>query len=412
MRKLLKTKHKPAGFPVIFYQALRNVLLLLGMLLIFTGFFLGKSFFLKFTINSKLTDEALSRIVAFKIFLVVLGLITLAFILLMHFYKNNMLRFITRKKVLFQSLALLFLTICIVTITLELSIRIILPKEAKYSLPAGADEFSEKYVFLNREGYRDSEHAYGKGKTTVRIAVLGDSFAFGSGIKNANDTYPKELEKMLNSKSIKFNYEVLNFGKPGIDTEFEIKILKNDALRYDPDIIIVGYVLNDFRDIDYTKAKKSSNIYLFWLDIYLQRYSYLYHFTNKGFNAALEAAGFKKSYYRTIVDSFNSENNKEFNKEYFKELKDISKNNNATLIIVIFPFIYKLDGYQFAVQHRVVAQSGEEYGIAVLDLLPYFRNLDEKQLVVSRYDNHPNEIGHQIAADAIYEKLIKLKLAP
>ena len=409
MRKLPRIRAK-ADFVVAFYKSTAIFMFLLGIFLVLFGYFLNQSYFLKFTIDNKLTPSALQKIKNIKVFLITAGFIVLSLFFLFKYRKNHILSFISRKKVLLQNLTLLFLTIFIVIIILELSIRVILSKEVKYNFPPGLEEFSRKYIFLNKEGYRDIERTYNKDKNTIRIVVLGDSFTFGSGIKNVNDRYSKKLEKILNNKSKKIDYEVLNFGKPGVDTEFEIKILKNEALRYDPDIIIVGYVLNDFRDKDAIKAKKGLNTYFFWLDIYLRRYSYLYHFTNKGFNIAFEATGFRKSYYQTIIDAFNSENNKEFNKLYFKELKELSQNNNATLIIVVFPFIYKLDDYPFAMPHGFIAQAGDEYGITVLDLLPYFKNLDEKKLIANRYDNHPNELGHQIAADAIYEKLIKLKI--
>ena len=412
MRKLLKTKNRHIGFPGILYGAIKYTLIFSGIILIFTGCFLSQNFFLKFTINNKLTDDAVNKITKFKIFLATSGLIAFALALLVHFCKNNILKFITGKKVLLQKLILMLLTILAVLVIIEFAARILLPKDVKYNFPPGLDEFRGKYVSLNKQGYRDTEHAHNKDKNTVRIAVLGDSFTFGSGIKNVNDTYPKKLEKTLNSKSEKTGYEVLNFGKPGIDTEYEIKILKNDAIQYRPDIIIVGYVLNDFRDMGTAKTKKSSNIYLFWLDVYLHRYSYLYGFISKGFNIALEATGLRKSYYQTIIDEFNSENNKKFNRMYFEELKEISKNNNATLIIAVFPFIYKLHDYPFTESHNFVSRSGNEYGIIILDLLPYFENKDENELIVSRYDPHPNQLGHQIIADAIYEKLIKLKLAP
>lgn len=409
MRKLPRIRAK-ADFVVAFYKSTAIFMFLLGIFLVLFGYFLNQSFFLKFTIDNKITPSALQKIQNIKVFIVIVGSIVLAISLLFKFYKKKIIKFITIKKVLFQNLTLLLLTIFFIIILLEFAIRIALPKDVESNFPPGVPKFYEKHVSLNKDSYRDTEHSYYKAKNTIRIVGLGDSFTFGSGIKNINDTYLKKLEKLLNQKSRDNNYEVLNFGKPGVDTEFEIKILKNEALRYDPDIIIVGYVLNDFRDIDSIKAKKDSNIYFFWLDIYLRRYSYLYHFTNKGFNIALEATGLRKSYYQTIIDAFNSENNKEFNKLYFKELKDISKNNNATLIIVVFPFIHKLNDYQFTMPHGFIAQAGDEYGIIVLDLLPYFKNIDGKKLIASRYDNHPNELGHQIAADAIYEKLIKLKL--
>ncbi|MBI3034769.1 SGNH/GDSL hydrolase family protein [Candidatus Woesearchaeota archaeon] len=297
----------------------------------------------------------------------------------------------------------------IFTVLLELVIRAVLPEEVKYNFIPGQKDFNKKYVSLNREGYRDREYPHYKGESAIRIVGLGDSFAFGVGVKNANDTYLKKLESLLNKNSKNMTYEVLNFGKPGIDTAYEIKILKNEALRYKPDIIVIGYVLNDFNDGEAGNREKT-NAYAIWFDIYMQRSSYLYYFGNKGISRALEILGIKKSYYNTIKGLFSSETSRQFNKLYFKELKEISNENNATLVLVVFPFIYKLDNYPFVGANNFIKEVGTEYGIEVLDLLPYFQSRNEEDVIVSKFDPHPNEIGHKIAADAIYEKLIKLKL--
>lgn len=407
MRKLQRIK-KNTEFVVIFYNSFSYFLLLLGLLLIFTGYHLNQNFFLKFTIDNKLTESALNKIQNFKIFISLIGVILLVLVLFLKYYKAATLKLISRKKHILQNLILLFITLIILILILELAVRGYLPEESKYNFPPGQLEFYKKYISLNNNGYRDIDHTYEKKSDIVRIVVLGDSYTFGSGIKNVNNTYLKGLEKLFNENSKDKTYEVLNFGKAGVDTEFEIKILKNDALLYKPDIIILGYVLNDFRD--HESQKISANSYLFWFDIFLKRYSYLYHFTSKGFNTALEALGLKKSYYQTIIDSFNSESNKKLNSKYFEELKRISKTNNSTLVVVIFPFIYKLDNYPFTEQHRIINQIINENDIIVIDLLLYFQHIDENKIVVSKYDNHPNELGHEIAAKAIYERLIKLKL--
>ena len=58
--------------------------------------------------------------------------------------------------------------------------------------------------------------------------------------------------------------------------------------------------------------------------------------------------------------------------------------------------------YPFADVHAKVAQAAAEAGARVLDLLPRYRGLDWRLLVVDGADDeHPNEIAHRIAAQAI-----------
>jgi hypothetical protein len=71
---------------------------------------------------------------------------------------------------------------------------------------------------------------------------------------------------------------------------------------------------------------------------------------------------------------------------------------------VIFPlFANPLDeGYPFAELHAKVAQAAGEAGAKVVDLLPHYRKVDWRLLVVDgAADEHPNEIAHRIAAQAI-----------
>jgi len=406
-----KTNIRKVNFVVAFYKFLTYSLFFFGVIFFLSGFLLSENYFLKFTLNNELTDSALYKIVIFKTFLVISGFIVLTILFFIDYYKKGILRFIARKQNFLQNIILFLSTIFISLVISELAIRVILFGDVKYNFAPGHPEFNEKYVSLNKEGYRDIDHTYNKEKNTTRIAVLGDSYTFGAGIKNINDIYWKKLEKLMNKNSENITYELLNFGKSGIDTEYEISILKNEAHLYKPDIIVVGYVLNDFRDIEKIQEEKL-NFYLFWFDKYMERSSYLYYFSKKGFNGVMETFGFKESYYGSIINSFDSKKNKEFNKLYFKELKELSEKNNAILMIVVFPFIYRLDDYPFVNAHNFVIQAGVENDIIVLDLLPYFKIYDETELIVSRFDLHPNEFGHRIAADAIYKRLIKAKIIP
>jgi hypothetical protein len=73
-------------------------------------------------------------------------------------------------------------------------------------------------------------------------------------------------------------------------------------------------------------------------------------------------------------------------------------------VVVIFPlFANPLDArYPFAELHAKVAQAAGESGARVVDLLPHYRTVDWKLLVVDGVaDEHPNEIAHRIAAQAI-----------
>lgn len=92
---------------------------------------------------------------------------------------------------------------------------------------------------------------------TKRIACIGDSITFGSGISNrSTDAYPAQLQKLLGDK-----YEVRNFGNPGRGVikssrrgsgwRAFIKMKEHqDALKFNPHIVICNLGINDIMDCD------------------------------------------------------------------------------------------------------------------------------------------------------------------
>jgi hypothetical protein len=80
------------------------------------------------------------------------------------------------------------------------------------------------------------------------------------------------------------------------------------------------------------------------------------------------------------------------------------RERGVPLVVAIFPLFGNPldDGYPFADVHAKVAQAAAESGAMVVDLLPLYRGMDWRLLVVNGADDeHPNEIAHRIAAQAI-----------
>lgn len=100
-------------------------------------------------------------------------------------------------------------------------------------------------VTTNSHGMRGAEVSVAKPEGVVRIAAVGDSFTFGQGVED-DETYPHVLEQVLNERAPDGRrYEVLNFGVPGYSTAEEAAVLRTKVLRFQPDLVILGYVLND-----------------------------------------------------------------------------------------------------------------------------------------------------------------------
>ena len=103
-------------------------------------------------------------------------------------------------------------------------------------------EFTVEYV-QDRDGLRDRvQHALPKPDGTMRILVLGDSFAYGSG--NAyQQIWPVLLERQLQDEG--YPVDVVKAGVPGYDTRTEALFLERVFDDYDPDIVLLTFLPND-----------------------------------------------------------------------------------------------------------------------------------------------------------------------
>lgn len=77
-----------------------------------------------------------------------------------------------------------------------------------------------------------------------RILVIGDSFVWGDGYANMNDIWWRKLQRELVKRGY-YNTEVLALGWNGFNTLEEFEYLKAIFKKYNPDIIIWDYVIND-----------------------------------------------------------------------------------------------------------------------------------------------------------------------
>jgi len=101
-------------------------------------------------------------------------------------------------------------------------------------------------VTVNADGMRDHEYSVAKPASTFRIAMIGDSVAFGLGV-TGSETVSSKLETLLSQhfSGEELRFEVLNFGVTGYNATQIIENLRSRALKYGPDLVLYLYCLND-----------------------------------------------------------------------------------------------------------------------------------------------------------------------
>ena len=102
-------------------------------------------------------------------------------------------------------------------------------------------------VETNEHGFRDLPRSYEKPEGVFRVAVLGDSFIEAKEVA-LEDSFTRQLESQLQQCQPN-RVEVLNFGVQGYGTAQQLLLLREEVLRYAPDLVVLAFFpANDFYD--------------------------------------------------------------------------------------------------------------------------------------------------------------------
>ncbi len=104
--------------------------------------------------------------------------------------------------------------------------------------------FDGKRLSSNSRGIRGKrEYAYSRQPSTTRILALGDSYTFGDEVSD-HETYSSYLESSIPES------EVLNLGISGYGHDQMLIDLREEGVKYKPDIVLLGFVWFDvFRNL-------------------------------------------------------------------------------------------------------------------------------------------------------------------
>lgn len=125
------------------------------------------------------------------------------------------------------------------------------PDEVRgYSLWPGAEGRYRRegaaYVRINSDGLRDREHTKAKPAGTLRIAVVGDSYAEAFQVEREK-AFWSVLEKRLRECPALGGreVEVINFGVSGYGTAQELLTLREKVWSYSPDVVLLAVTTNN-----------------------------------------------------------------------------------------------------------------------------------------------------------------------
>lgn len=236
-------------------------------------------------------------------------------------------------------------------------------------------------IKINGDGFRDDrEYSYFKDKK--RIIMLGDSMSFGLNIK-LEDTYGKIISKNL-------AYDVLNFSTSGYNTEQELSILKNKAIFYQPDIIILNFCLNDIypaeNNITNHPIKNKTN--------------YFYQYMRSKCAVIARRFGYRGGFISSVQGKYTN-NNAGWKScmDSILEMKRIADENKSKFIVVVIPFLSDLtEHHPLKKEIACVIEFCDKNNIDRIDLLPYFIGENPEELWINPVNGHPNKKANEIMA--------------
>ncbi len=259
---------------------------------------------------------------------------------------------------------------------------------------------------VNSFGMRDREYQQPAAAGVRRIAVMGDSVTFGLGVPQ-EATYVRRLEGMLNrNASSGESFQLLNFGINGLSTAAELELYKIRASQFRPELVIIGYVLNDpapplamleavsdgMRQAhEFGELAKKSQV-AGWIKLTWDRATTAIRAAN-AYHPYYDPQG---EYWQSVADSLAG-------------FKALSEREGFDLVVAVFPMLHQFDDYPFDAYHQQVLRKLEELQITYVDLLPAYANYNGLELRIVEQDaTHPNELGHRVAAEALYPMLSEL----
>ena len=301
-----------------------------------------------------------------------------------------------RREILLLAASLVF-----VVLALEVAVRLLGAGEPRPTGYAPVNTNRRAMRPRNARGYRDLARALAKPPGTRRALSLGDSFAWGASVE-FEDAYPQRLERGL-SRRRRERWEVVSLALPGMNTVDQAAQLSGEGFAYAPDVVVLGYVMNDSEDATAAEARRAAD----WAEARrspptraLDRLA-LFRFVHTRWWATAENRRRIDGYRSMYADGAPGW---VAGRQALKSMGAACREKGVPFVVAIFPLFGNPldDRYPFPELHAKVAQAAAEAGAKVVDLLPAYRGLRWDLLVVDGVDDeHPNEIAHRLAAGVL-----------
>ncbi|MBD3234473.1 MAG: hypothetical protein GF315_12175 [candidate division Zixibacteria bacterium] len=263
----------------------------------------------------------------------------------------------------------------------------------------------------NSAGFRDQEHSLEKPEGVKRIVMLGNSIGFGLWVCEFDSIFANLLEDELNRREDGIVYELINLCIPGYNSKMQLAMLKEVGVKYDPDLVITAFCINDFHQ--QPKLRQEGGNYI-WrtggrgtkASRSILNESCLFTTVRSFYSSLLaDKLDYSRMDYGNIVDAPRWQRML----DVLTETDTYCEDYGCDYVVVIFPAGNQFGRFARGTAFQESLKSHfNSHDIAYIDLYDTFEQtgLGPKELFIwGVRDEHPTIFGNRISAEMTLEYL-------
>jgi len=285
--------------------------------------------------------------------------------------------------------------------------------------PDAVGEWGGVEVRVNRRGLRGPAVEDRKPPGVRRLLFLGDSVTFGFGVAEVDEVFPSRVGRSL-EEALGKNVEVVNAGVGGYSPWQELAFLEREGLRYAPDLVVIGFVLNDVTEklalVRYGGSERGwqlARTARSRLDHWLSRSALAtaaresFAVLRFGRDVRLGAQAAEMGAVRRLVtDPASFERAWRITLDNVRRIVLSARERGIPSLLVIFPYAFQLEapGELSGPQRRLVGFANG-LGVLAVDLLPTLAALGAEAAFLD--GSHLSVEGHSRVAEVIADRILE-----
>ncbi|MFQ5669538.1 MAG: SGNH/GDSL hydrolase family protein [Acidobacteriota bacterium] len=261
-------------------------------------------------------------------------------------------------------------------------------------------------VNINSLGLREREFSPAKSDGVFRVLCVGDSVTFGHWVE-AEQAFPRRLEALLQRGSSS-TIQVINAGVPGYSPFQELAWLREKGWDLKPDLVVVGFVLNDVVERFMTLAAYGGANTTLGVDTtatlaplhrWLRRtafFRFVISLLRRG-QARREVYSVRRLFDDPLLPRIDAAWRR--TESELDKMVMAARQRKVPLCLVVFPFRFQIAEKADPRPQQRLKSWAEAAGVPLVDLTRDFQRLGAGRAFLDQ--DHPTPSGHLVAAQAI-----------